>query len=61
VLGFFLDLDANELSLFHDKVLQGKTAIARGPYKVAVSTHCTSDVVTLVHGATLPPALARLM
>jgi len=61
VVGWFLDLDANELSVFHDKVLQGKTAIARGPYKVAVSTYSANDVVTLVHGATLPPALARLV
>jgi hypothetical protein len=61
VVGWFLDLDANELSIFHDKVLQGKTAIARGPYKVAVSTIYTNDVVTVVHGATLPPALAHLI
>ena len=55
VVGFLLDLDANELSVFYNKQFKGKTPIAPGPYRAAVTVHPTvGNVLTLQHGTDWP-------
>ena len=49
-----LDLDANELPVYQNKQFKGKTAIAPGPYRAAVSVCQTNTALTLQHGTDWP-------
>jgi hypothetical protein len=53
-IGLLLDLDANELSVYRNKQFKGKTAIAPGPYRAAVTVYATLTALTLQHGTDWP-------
>jgi hypothetical protein len=57
VIGFYLDLDAHELSLFINKEFQGKTPVGAGTYYPAFTCHCDRDKITILHDVELPAAL----
>jgi hypothetical protein len=57
IIGFYLDLDACELSLFINKEFQGKTPVGAGPFYPAFQVVSTNDAITILHDVDLPAAL----
>jgi hypothetical protein len=57
VIGFCLDLDARELSLFINKEFQGKTPVGAGTYYPAFCCYGNTDTFTILHDVELPAAL----
>ena len=57
VIGFYLDLDACELSLFINKEFQGKTPVGAGPFYPAFSVTSDAETITILHDVDLPAAL----
>jgi hypothetical protein len=57
VIGFCLDLDACELSLFVNKEFQGKTPVGAGPFYPAFGVQSNKDSITILHDVDLPAAL----
>ena len=53
-VGLLLDLEARELSLYLDRALLGRSPIAGGEYRAALSCY-TGSVATLQHGVSCPP------
>ena len=57
VIGYYLDLDACELSLFINKEFQGKTPVGAGPFYPAFGIYNSGDIITILHDVDLPDAL----
>jgi hypothetical protein len=57
VIGFYLDLDACELSLFINKEFQGKTLVGAGPFYPAFHVISNNEAITILHDVDLPAAL----
>jgi hypothetical protein len=53
-IGFLLDLERQELTLFRNKVFKGKSAIGPGPYKAAFGVFDGLSEIAMVHNAAWP-------
>ena len=57
IIGWYLDFDACELSLFINKEFQGKTKVGAGSFYPAFALQNSNDAITILHDVALPAAL----